>query len=240
MKFTRDTLFGGKLIVYQIKGGYRFSLDSALLAGLTYVNKGDIVVDLGCGCGVVGLILMYRYPGIKVIGVEVQDSLYRLARVNVEENGYSDNMTVYLHDFRNIEDILPSNAADLVVANPPYRRLRAGRMNPQEEKAIARHEILATIDDVFVSASYLLKNKGKIALIYPASRFDDLIVSASRHGFRPKRITIIYSDERSPAILVHVECRKGAGQELHIAPPFMVYEKDSKMYTPAMQKFYEP
>ncbi|SFM75654.1 tRNA1(Val) (adenine(37)-N6)-methyltransferase [Thermodesulforhabdus norvegica] len=240
MEITRDTLFGGRLVVYQRRRGYRFSVDSVILAGLTRVKDGDVVLDLGCGCGVVGLILLYRHPGVKVIGVEIQESLYELADMNIRENGYHGRMILHRGDFRDIDKFLDPESVDLVVSNPPYRRVNTGRLNPDEEKAVARHELFATIDDVFSVAARVLKPKGRVSLIYPAFRLDDLIVSAWKRGFRPKRLTVIYSDSESPGMLVHAECVKGAGQEVRIAPPFCIYERDSKNYTPEMQKFYEP
>lgn len=240
MEITRDTLFEGRLVVYQRKNGYRFAVDSVLLAGLTRVRDGDTVVDLGCGCGVVGLILLYRYPGLRIIGIEIQDSLCELANLNASENGYSGRMVVYKGDFREIDKFVDRESVDVVVSNPPYRRVMSGRLNPDGEKAVARHELFATIDDVFSSAAKILRPKGKVAVIYPAFRLDDLIVAAWKHGFRAKWLTMIYSDLESPAMLVHAECVKGAGQEVRVAPPFCIYEKSSRTYTPQMQRLYEP
>lgn len=234
---TADKFLNGNLLVHQERCGYRFSIDAVLLAGLTAVKPADRVLDLGTGCGVILLIWAYRKLGRRLLGVEIQPELARLARRNVAENGFAEQIQIAELDFRNLPGRFPPGDWDLVVSNPPYRRLNSGRINPNRQRAQARHELTGSVQDVFAAATHLLHEAGRVAVIYPASRLDHLLVAAHRHGFSPKLLTVIHSHGADSARLVHLECRKGGGEELHVAPPFFIYAADGT-YSEAMQRLY--
>ncbi len=235
---TCDRLFGDSLVLCQDRRGYRFSIDAVLLAGLTRVKAKDRIMELGTGCGVVLLALASRNLGAHWEGVEIQPRLAVLAQKNVEANGLTGRVFIRRMDWRAVHKVFPAQGFDLVVSNPPYRRALSGRINPDAQKAMARHELSGTVRDMFTAAAYLLKHGGRCAVIYPASRLDDLMVAAVQAGFRPKRLTLIHSREEAPATLAHLECAKGAGQELHVAPPFFIYEKRGG-YTAAMVRLHQ-
>lgn len=235
---TSDALFGGRLMVRQEEKGYRFSLDAVLLAGLTHVKKDDRVIDLGTGCGVIPLVLAYRAKtGHKIFGLEIQPELAELAKKNVEENNFAGRVEIHQMDFRKVSQAFESGGFDLALSNPPYRKPGAGLISPSRQKAIARHELTATITDVFMAAGHLLKDGGRTALIYPSVRLGNLLRSALDSGFSPKRLTIVYSYPGGPGRLVHLECRKGGGEELKVEQPFYIYETNGS-YSDAMQKLY--
>lgn len=234
---TCDRLFQGALSLYQDKRGYRFSIDAVLLAGLTRVKSTDRIMELGTGCGVVLLALAVRQAGSQWVGVEIQERLAALAVKNAEINGLSERVRILCMDWKDVNKAFAPEGFDLVVSNPPYRRLRSGRMNPNLQKAMARHEMCGTVQDMLQAASYLLKEGGRSAVIYPASRLDDLMTAAVKAGLRPKRLTLIHSHRDTPAKLVHMECSKGSGQELHVMPPFFIYQETGR-YTPAMLRLH--
>ena len=126
---------------------------------------------------------------------------------------------------------------DLVLSNPPYGKLLSGRLNPNSGKAMARHELLATLGDVVRAAAQLLGQKGRLAVIYPARRLSNLLVEVSSRGFAPKRLTLIHSTLDSEARLVHLESVKGGGEELRVNKPFAIYGSDGK-YTDEMRAIY--
>lgn len=235
---TADSLFNGNLIVYQGKKGYRFSLDAVLLAGLSKIKPTDRILDLGTGCGVVPLILAYRKLGKTLEGIEIQPELAALAQKNVETNGFSDRIRILEMDYRQVTSFFPAEGFDVALSNPPYRKIHSGRINPDRQRAIARHELEGSIRDVFAASRHMLPTGGRLAVIYPAARLDHLLVTAHEHGFSPKELTLIHSDVSSPGRLVHLECRKGGGEELRVAPPFFIYRADG-VYTEAMQTIYE-
>ena len=235
---TRDSLFSGNLLIYQEKKGYRFSIDAVLLAGFASVKPTDRVVELGSGCGVVLLILAYRGLGASLVGVEIQHGLFMLALKNATENGFDERVRFMQGDYRAISEIMPHQSCDLVLSNPPYRRLRSGRVNPVTQRAIARHELTATPADLFSAADYLLPDGGRLGVIYPSTRLDSLMVTAHQAGFRPKELTMVFSYPESPARLVHLLFTKGGGEDLRVAPPFFIYDRPGK-YSAPMKRFYE-
>jgi tRNA1Val (adenine37-N6)-methyltransferase len=235
---TCDALFNGKLVVCQQRSGYRFAIDAVLLAGLATVRPNDRILDLGTGCGVIPLILAHRRLGKRIVGLEIQPELVAVAQRNVEVNGFSDRIRIYERDFREISSDFERGGFDLVISNPPYRRLRSGRLNPDGQRAIARHELKSSLADVFRTASTLLGHGGRLSIIYPASRLAHLLVTAHDCHLTPKQLTMIHSDAVSVARLVHLECRKGSGEELRITSPFFIYRED-KTYTESMRKLYE-
>lgn len=209
-----------------------------LLAGLTRVHPRDRVVDLGTGCGVIPLILAHRSLGKRIVGLEIQPELVELAKQNVQVNGFTGKVQIHHRDFREVSKDFRPASFDLVISNPPYRRLRSGRLNPDGQRAVARHELKSSVTDVIQVASILLGHGGRLSIIYPATRLAHLLVTAMEYHLTPKQLTVIYSDATSLAGLVHLECKKGAGEELRIAPPFFIY-RDDKTYTEAMRKMYE-
>ncbi len=196
------------------------------------------MIELGTGCGVIPLVLAYRAKTErKIVGVEIQPELAELAVRNVNENRFGDRVEIRRMDFREVSSGLEAGCFDVALSNPPYRKPGTGRINPDRQKAVARHELTATAADVFVAARYLLRAGGRVALVYPSSRLPNLLRSALDHGFSPKRLTVIYSYPSGPSRLVHLECRKGGGEELKVEQPFYIYGENG-LYSDAMQKFY--
>jgi len=234
---TCDALFDGNLIVYQPKTGYRFAIDAVLLAGLTGVRAHDRIVDLGTGCGVIPLILAYRNLGKHIVGLEIQPELVELAKQNVQVNGFSGRVQIHQRDFRNLSHEFRPASFDLVTSNPPYRRLRSGRLNPDGQRAIARHELESSLEDVIRVAGGLLRHGGRLSIIYPATRLVHLLVTARDYSLTPKRLTMVHSDATSGARLVHLECRKGAGEELQVAAPLFIYREDKTYSEPVLEMY---
>ena len=234
---TLEAIFQGRLRVIQPERGYRFSIDAVLLAGLTSVRPRDRVVDLGSGCGIIPLLLAFQKPAAHITGIEIQDSLVSMAKRNVKINEFSHLITILLADLRKVDLTTVDGQVSLVVSNPPYGKLRSGRLNPDTEKAIARHELLANLGDVIRTAARLLPHKGRLALIYPARRLPYLLEEISVGGFAPKQLTLIHSTLDSEAKLVHLESMKGGGEELRVRKPFAIYQSDGS-YSTEMNVMY--
>jgi tRNA1Val (adenine37-N6)-methyltransferase len=230
---TLDTLFDGKLSVIQSKTGYRFSLDALLLAHFTSVRRKERVVDLGTGNGVVALILAALEPSVEVVGVEIQPEMAERAARSAALNDLTGRVAIVQGDVRAARRLFPAGSFDVAVANPPYRRLASGRINPNGEKRVARHEIEAKLRDFLRAGAYWLRRGGRISVVYPAARMADLIYAMREERLEPKRMRLVHSFERSEATLVLAEGVKGGGSELKILPPLIVYTKERK-YTPEM------
>src|SRR5262245_50546712 len=174
---TVDIIYGGKLKLFQDRKGYRFSLDSLLLAHFASCRRGEKIADLGTGNGVIALTLAYLHSSLSITGVEIQPSMVDGAIRNVRMNGLQERITITRADVRNIQKTLSPESFAAVVCNPPYRRPTSGRISPNSERKIARHEIAAGLADFLRATAYLLPIKGKIAMVYPALRVVDLIQS---------------------------------------------------------------
>ena len=227
---TFDTILQGKLTVIQGKSGYRFSLDALLLADFARRKGIKKIVDLGTGNGIVPLILAALGPRARVTGLEVQEQMVARARRGVALNQLEDRVEIVQGDVRSVEPLFAPESFDLAVCNPPYRAPRSGRINPDPEKRIARHETEGYLRDFLYAGSYLLRRGGTMALVYPATRAVDLLETMRQNGLEPKRLRLVHSFQQSPASLLLVEGVKGGRDELAIMPPLVVY-RQGKEYT---------
>ena len=207
----------GRLRVIQSVKGYRFSADALLLAEFVTVKPDDTVVDLGTGCGIISLLLLDRKAPGYVYGLEIQRELAFQSARNVALNGYQARASVILGDIRHPP--LKPSSVDVVVSNPPYQKRESGRVNPDPQRAIARHEMLAAIDDVLEASRKLLRVPGRLALIYPAERIVDLLVKMRGFDLEPKRMEFIYPGPQSEGKRVLIEAHLRGGKGLKLLPP---------------------
>jgi tRNA1Val (adenine37-N6)-methyltransferase len=235
---TADTIFSGKIRILQERKGYRFSIDAILLSGFVRLNRRDRVIDLGTGVGVIPLILGKRGEDAEeIVGVEIQEKLAALAQRNVRINGLEDLISIYQGDMKELHNTFSPSSFDVLVTNPPYYRVSSGRINPSSQKAIARHEITCTIDDVLQTTRYLLKEGGRIFVIFPATRAITLLDSLQSASLEPKRIRWVYSREGEKATFILAEAHKGGGEGVEVLPPFFIYSVNGS-YTPEMETLY--
>jgi len=237
--FTIDTFFNGHIRVKQPRYGYRFAIDAVLLAYHARLRSGDRVVDLGTGCCIIPLILVYRNPGVKVYGVEVQEELGRLAVFNVQENCMGDRISILCRDLKTLNPDITSGPVDVVVSNPPYRKAQSGRVNPDQQRAIARHEIKTTLYDIVEASRRLLRTAGRFIAIYPAERTTDILMQMRSTRIEPKFLRMIHSGPSTDAKLVLVEGVKGGPPGIKIAPPLTICRKDGS-YTDEVKKMFIP
>ena len=235
---TLNTLFGGKIRVVQEKEGYRFSIDSILLSGFVWLRKGERVIDLGTGIGIIPLILGKKGMGVEqFVGVEIQEQLAALAKRNVFINGLESLITIYQGDIRGLNDVFAPSSFDVVVSNPPYYRVEGGRINPRFQKAVARHEVTCTINDILQTACYLLKQGGRIFIIFPAQRSITLLDRLRSATLEPKRLRWVHSREGEEAKFILTEAHKGGGEGVEVLPPLFVYSVNGS-YTSEMETLY--
>ena len=216
---TIDFFKDGRLKIIQSKKGYRFSIDAILLSDFVTIKKYDTVVDLGTGCGVIPLSLLISKPLEHIYCIEIQPELACQAMRNAKLNNLDEKMSVILGDMRHLP--LPASSVNVVVCNPPYRQKENGRINPDKQRAIARHEIHASLDDIINASKYLLSTKGRLSLIYPAERLTDLIDKLRQAGFEPKKLRVIYPDMDANAKLVLLEAWRGGKTGLTVLPPLI-------------------
>jgi len=221
-----DDLFGGRIRVIQKRDGYRFSVDAILLAHFALQSRlksGMRLIDLGTGSAVVPVILAAREPGLRLIGVEIQDALAARAERTVRLNGMADRIRIIRADFRALPRMLELEKVDRVTCNPPYRPVGSGRINTESERAIARHEFCTSIGNAIEAARLLLRSGGRALFIYPAVRTVDLLTRMQAGDLAPKRLRPVYPKPGGLGRLVMVEGAKGGGPGLEILPPLFIY-----------------
>jgi len=211
-----DTFLEGELRIIQSRDGYRFSVDGLLLAEFVSISWQDVVVDLGAGCGIISLVVAKKRQARYIAGLELQEELASQAKRNVELNGLEEKIAILQGDLKALP--LAPRCADVVVCNPPYRKGRSGRINPDPGKAIARHEIAMTLADVLAAGKTLLRSGGKLALIYPANRLAEVFSNMRSQDLEPKRLQVVFPDSDSHAKLAMVEGRLGGKSGLTILP----------------------
>ena len=227
---TVDALFDGRLTLYQSRAGYRFSFDTLLLADFATIRSGDRVVDLGTGNGVLPLALADLHPTIRVTGVELQSSLLERARRNVAANQLESRVEIVAGDVRRWNKIGAAASFDAAVCNPPYRKAGSGRLNPDTERQLARHELHGDLKDFLSTGSFLLRAKGRMAIVYPALRAVDLLAAMRHAGIEPKRLRLVHSFAAAPAALLLAEGVKGGHSGLEVLAPLTIY-REGKEYT---------
>lgn len=234
--YTDDYCFENKLKVRQPETGYRFSVDAVLLSRWVRHKKNARVLDLGCGCGVIALMLAYLYRDMQITGVEVQEVLAEAAQQNAVINALA-NLRVINGDARIIKPVDLGAPFDIIVSNPPYFKQKSGKVNVNDGEALARHEINLNLAQLAQTARSLLATKGKLYVIYPAERLGELLAELSAAQLMPKRLRCVHSRLNEPACLVLVESSFQSKHGLKIEPPLYIYQ-NTKDYTDEVAKMY--
>jgi tRNA1Val (adenine37-N6)-methyltransferase len=225
---TRDPILRGRLLLWQPRTGYRFSVDPLLLADFALAPPLGKLCDIGAGVGIVGLLLGRGDPRAQVTLVELQPRLAELCRKNAAENDLHARCTVVEGDVLSpqLRKLLPGAGFDLVVSCPPYYPVGKGGVNPDGEEAIARHELHLPLPDLVRAARRLIGFRGRVALVYPSPRLPQLLSSLLAEGLTPTRLRLVHAHAGEPAQRALVEGRKGARGGLFIEPPLFLRERD--------------
>ena len=220
----------GRINIIQSKKGYRFNIDSILLASFVNVPDRDAnLIDLGTGSGILLILLSLKYKRLKLFGIELQESLFSQAWRNLQLNNVKAQL--FKGDIREIKRIFRPETFDYVVFNPPYH-IPEKEVQPTERN-IARYEIQGNIKDFIKASSYLLKNKGRLFLIFPVGRLSEVLLLLKDRNIQPKRYRFIYPSLKENATHVLIEGIKGGNPRGEtVEKPLIVYDNpDKKVYT---------
>ena len=212
-------------------GGYRFvyddtlfrpGTDSFLLSSLPRLKSGLRVCDLGCGTGLLGLLLLQRQGDMTVTGIEIQAAAVALANKAAAENGLTDRLTFLHRDLRTVRQALPTGSFDLVISNPPYYPPKDGYVSEDAALRTARSEADCTLEDVCGAASYLLRWGGSFCLVHKPERLTDLLCTLRAAALEPKRLRFVCPRSDAAPSLVLVEARRGGKPGLAVEAPLVL------------------
>ena len=214
---------GGLRFVYG-NGQHPPGLDSFLLASLPRLKPGWKVCDLGCGTGLLGLLLLQRRRELTVTGLDIQPEAVRLGKLAAAENRVEDRLFFRLEDLR--KTALPAGSFDLAVCNPPYFPPSAGPLPKAEARRTARTEEACTLEDVCRAAGRLLRWGGAFCLVHKPERLTDLLCALRGEGLEPKRLRLVsLRPERAPSLLL-LEARRGGKPGLAVEEPLILENPD--------------
>lgn len=216
--------------------GFCFGIDAVLLANFTQLKKGDKVVDLGTGTGIIPILIAGKSETSHITGVEIQKEVAEMAGRSVKLNKLEDRIKIINADLREIDELLPSNSYNIVTSNPPYMHAH-GLKNTNYEKAISRHEVTCTLEDILSIAARLLIQNGKLFMVHRPERLVDILTLARKYKLEPKRMQFIHPKIHKKPNLLLIECRKSAMPELRIMDPFYVYDENGR-YTAHIHEIY--
>ncbi len=194
-------------------------MDSLILANHVHCEKGERILDIGTGSGIIALILATNFPETRIIGIELQEALAKIAGDNVKFLSLEKSISILCRDVRSVllSDI--GGPVDTIVSNPPYIPHKTGRINPDPQKAIARHETTLTLEALVAAASRLLKFGGKFHVIYPIRRLIQLILKMKSYGIEPAELIFIHSKNQSNARWFIATGVKGHAKDIRVLPP---------------------
>lgn len=231
-----DDLIRDGMKIIQRTDGFCFSIDSVLLAHYVSIKNKDKIADLGTGTGIIPLLLSAL--GAKDIAAfEINPIMADIAKRNVSGNKKNDIIKVLECDYKKIKEYYPTGSFTSVVANPPYRDTKTGKISNKEAVATACYEINATIEDVFKTAQYLLKYGGRLTMVHRADRLCDLITYGRKYKMEAKRMRFIYARKKHNAVRVLVEWKYGGNVEVTVEPPLFLHYDDGA-YTEEVLSIY--
>lgn len=239
MERLEETLFlGGTLRVFQPKRGFRFSIDSVLLAHFVELKKEEKALEIGAGTGVIGFILLKRYPNNKLFFLEIEplyiEALSRGVKANLlEERAYILKGNALFPPFKR-------EVFDVILANPPYFKKESGRKSREAIENLARREEVFKLESFLKACANLLKNKGRLYLIFTAFRLGELIYTLKTFQLEPKRLRLIHPYPGEEANLLLLKAMKGAKEGIRILPPLYIYQGKGKDYTTEVKNYLQP
>lgn len=230
------------IVICQDPDEFCYGTDAVILAheasrSAMALRKDCAIADLGTGTGIVPLILSQKTAAGRIMGIEVQERSFRLAERNGEENGLSGRVSFVMG---NVRDVSPGYGGefDIVTSNPPYTAGGEGIESGNDAKAIARHEILGTLDDFLKAAAFMLKDKGEFYMIHRPGRIVDICAGCRKYGLEPKEMTFISGKPGEKPNLLLIKCVKNGGRNLRVLAPFAVRNDDGS-FSERMLKCYE-
>ena len=214
-----------------------FGMDAVLLSGFARAKEGDRVIDLGTGTGIIPILMEAKTSAAHLTGLEIQEESADMARRSVALNGLEDKIDIVTGDIRQAVELFGKSKMDVVTSNPPYMIGQHGLKNPHSEKAIARHEVLCTLEDVISAAAGLLKPGGNFYMVHRPFRLAEIMTCLNKYRLEPKRMRLVYPFIDKEPNMVLIEANRGGRSRLTVEKPLIVY-KEQGVYTDEIYDVY--
>ena len=223
--------------IIQKKKGFCFGMDAVLLSGFAQVKEGEVAVDLGTGTGIIPILLEAKTKGKHFTGLEIQEEVAEMAGRSVRLNQLEDRVDIVRGDIKEASRLFGKASFDVVTSNPPYMNDNHGLKNPDLPKAIARHEVFCTLDDVCREASLLLKSGGRFYMVHRPHRLAEIITALKTYKLEPKRMKLVHPFADKEANMVLIEAVRGGKSMMKVEAPIIVY-KEPGVYTQEIYDVY--
>lgn len=215
-----------------------FGMDAVLLSGFAKIRNNARVLDMGTGTGIIPILLKSREKGTHFTGLEIQKECADMASRSVAYNGLESAIDIVCGDIKEAAEIFGAASFDVVTSNPPYMIGEHGLRNPYMAKAIARHEVLCTLEDVVSQASRVLKDRGYFFMVHRPFRLAEIFQVMMKYKLEPKRMQLVYPYIDREPNMVLIEACKGGNSRITVERPLIVYEKPGE-YTKSILEIYE-
>ena len=232
-----DELNRNNLMIIQDPSRFCFGMDAVLLSGFAQVKEGEKVLDLGTGNGIIPILLSAKTSGEHFTGLEIQPENVDIAQRSVRYNHLEDKISIAEGDICTASEQFGRSVFDVVTSNPPYMLGQHGLVNPDSAKAVARHEIRCTFEDVAREAAALLKPGGRFYLVHRPFRLAEIIVTLTKYKLEPKRMKLVYPFVDKEPNMVLLECVRGGRSRMTVEAPLMVY-REQGVYTDEIYDIY--
>lgn len=232
-----DDLQRSHLEIIQNPGRFAFGMDAVLLSGFAGAAKGDRVLDLGTGTGILPLLMSAKTQAEHFVGLELQPESADMARRSVRMNGLESRIEIVTGDIREADAVFAAASFDVITSNPPYMIGRHGLQNPNDALAIARHEICCSLEELVTTAQKLLRPGGHFYMVHRPFRLAELMVTLCAHHLEPKRMRLVYPYADREPNMVLLDCVRGGRSRITVEKPLIVYEAPGK-YTQEILELY--
>lgn len=232
-----DDLQYNNLKLIQKDSAFRFGVDAVLLANFADVSKGDTVLDLGTGTGIIPILLAGKTDARQIVGLEIQPDMVEMAGRSIMLNNLLHRVKVIHGDIKRAEEYFDAGSFDVVVTNPPYVKRDSGIKNEEAGLSLARHEIACTLEDVIKMSSKLLRVHGQLAMVHRPERLVDIIYLLRNYNIEPKYLRFVHPSPYKKANLVLIKAVRGGRVQLNMMEPLYVYDEKGN-YSDEINRIY--